>query len=189
MRTQHLSHHFGELSTLLDADEHDALVLLRTRFGTDLARTYQFWEQLTARMLDGVTTWAGCPWDVGAGPTRVEVKFSQEFTVRFRQGTRRVFRWVSLAREQADATVLFGIDPDDCVYLWVAPSWALGASATVTSPRDRVGDARSPLDRWHVPVDQLLPAVVRCHLHYDREHHAETRAATLAATLQTEVLF
>lgn len=173
------THRFrGRLDDVLAADEHAALLLMRDRFGIDAARTYQFWEHATARLIDGTTTPANCPWDVETGPIRVEVKFSREFTTRFRVGARQVFRWTALVRDEADVTVLFGIDNTDGVYLWVAPSRALRNTATVISPRAAIGETRSPLDRWHVPLDQLLPVVLR---HYDRDHHAQTRAATVRA--------
>lgn len=152
--------HYGALDGLLDQDERDALALVRDRFGLDPARTYQFWERFTARMLDGEVTPAGCPWDVEAQGIRVEVKFSQEFVVRFTHGARRVFRWVDLRRKAADAVLMYGIDGRDHVFLWAAPPSTLGRSVTLTSPRDRVGPDRSPLRRW--PIDQVAPAVARC---------------------------
>lgn len=158
------NHFYGDLADLLQADEYAALVLLRDRFGVDLSRTYQFWERVTATMLAGTTTPAGCGWDVELEGIRVEVKFSQEFGVRFTAGPRRVFKWAGLTRQDAHVTVLYGVDPDDHVSLWVVPSALLGGTATVVSPRTRraVGGRQSPLDGWHVPLDQLLPAVLRC---------------------------
>src|SRR3546814_20228960 len=91
-------HYPGSLLDVLMPDEHAALMIMRDRFGVDAARTYQFWEHATARLLDGVTTSANCPWDVEAAGIRVEVKYSQEFTSRFRIAPRRVSRWTKTGR-------------------------------------------------------------------------------------------
>jgi hypothetical protein len=123
------------------------------------------------------------------GTIRIEVKFSQEFDCAFNEGTRPVFKW-ALPRgggkpKPSHVTVFLGIDALDQVHCWAAPTGAVPqvASVTVTSPRARVGSTRTGLESWQCPPTDILPAVLdswRCHLSYDRDHHAATRAATLA---------
>jgi hypothetical protein len=162
-----LPNHFsGDLSDLLAPDELAAVYLMRDRFGIDSVRTYQFWEHMAGLLLDGDLTPAGHPYDVMTRGIRVEVKYAQEFTCQYRQGRRQVLKWTDIRREASDVTVLFGVEDDDSLYAWVAPSLALGRTITLTSPHARVGNGRSVLDRWHVPFDQVLPAVLRC---YDRK--------------------
>jgi hypothetical protein len=86
------------------------------------------------------------------------------------EGDRRVLKWTDLRPEGSHATVLYGLDALDDVYVWVVPSSKLPkTSATVTSPRDRVAHTSRGLYRWQVPFDQVLPAISRC---YDRQERA-----------------
>lgn len=183
------------LSAIVPADEYAAVILLRGRLGLDVARTHQFWEAIVATNVAGRQTARSCPWDVELdhydGAIRIEVKFSQEFECTFREGTRPVFKWAlprgGGAPKPSHVTVFIGIDERDSVHCWVVPTAAVPqvASVTVTSPRARTGSTRSGLESWQTPPGGVLPAVLdswRCHLSYDRDHHAATRAATLAAT-------
>lgn len=179
------------LSYFLSGEELDARELLHVRFGADIARTYQFWEAAVARIVAGHVTSASCPWDVEIAyfteQIRIEVKFSQEFTCQFRQGSRQVYKFAlpkgGGKAKDAHVIVFVGLDAADAVDIWVAPAASIGqvSSITLTVPRTRTGADRSMLGGLDQPLSQLLPEVVRayrCHLRYDREHHAETRLHT-----------
>jgi hypothetical protein len=186
------------LAAFLTAEEISAAQLMRDQFAVDVTRTYQFWEAAVARITTGALTPQGCPWDVEldyfGSPVHIEVKFSQEFESRFQAGTRHVMKFASPkgdgAEKASHVTVLLGIDELDDVHAWAVPSASLAQSAsiTLTSPRvRRGGTSRSPVDVWRCPPTQLLPEVLRawrCHLHYDRDHHRETAAATRRAAVE-----
>lgn len=185
------------LALFLSADELAARNLIRDRFGVDVARTYQFWESAVARIVAGDTTTASCPWDVEVDyfgqQIRIEVKFSQEFTCNFGRGARQVYKFAEPKgggkAKEVDAIVFVGIDANDGLDAWVAPASSIGhvRSITVTVPRCRTGTDRSVLGGVAIPLDQLLPEVLRayrCHLHYDRDHHRETAAATRRAAIE-----
>jgi hypothetical protein len=186
------------LAAFLGQNELGAARLIRDEFHVDVTRTYQFWEAAVARITTGGQTPHGCPWDVELDyfgkAIRIEVKFSQEFECTFRAGTRQVFKFAAPKgtgeEKPSHVTVLLGIDGQDDVHTWVIPSASLAQSAsiTLTSPRARRGGtSRSPVDAWRCPPTQLLPEVLRawrCHLHYDRDHHAETRARTRQAAIE-----
>lgn len=59
------------------------------------------------------------------------------------------------------------------------PAWATGSRVVLTTAH-----------RDHIPENcadsNLFAACQGCHLHYDREHHAETRAAGRVAALRAE---
>lgn len=183
------------LAEFLSPDELDAAHLMRERFHVDVTRTYQFWEAAVVRITDGVPTSHKCPWDVEIDPEgiaiRVEVKFSQEFRCRFQTGVREVMKFAdpkgSATEKASHVTILVGIDAVDAVHTWAIPSALLpqSRSITLTSPRVRLdGHARSRVDSWRCPPTQLLPETLRawrCHLHYDRDHHAQTAAQTRLA--------
>ncbi len=185
------------LSSFLDPEELAAIELMRSRFGVDVRRTYQFWEHAVSRIVAGTVTAAGCPWDVelpwGPHVIRIEVKFSQEFTCRFRVGPRQVFKFAQPKGEGAEkgahVIVLVGIDTENDAHSWVIPARAVrkSRSITLTSPRFRTGESRSRgIDGYRCPPTQMLPETLRAsreHLHHARGHHAETRARTKAAEL------
>lgn len=186
------------LAAFLTPEEIAAARLMRDQFRVDVTRTFQFWEAAVARITTGALTSQGCPWDIEldyfGAPLRIEVKFSQEFECRFRAGSRHVLKFASPkgdgAEKASHVTVLLGIDELDDVHAWAIPSASLpqSASITLTSPRVRKGGtSRSPVDVWRCPPTQLLPEVLRawrCHLHYDRDHHRETAAATRRAAVE-----
>lgn len=59
------------------------------------------------------------------------------------------------------------------------PAWSTGSSVVLTTAhRDHVPE--------HCADDNLFAACQGCHLHYDRAHHAETRAAGRIAALAAE---
>lgn len=59
------------------------------------------------------------------------------------------------------------------------PAYGTGSTVFLTTAhRDHVPE--------HVDDDNLFAACQGCHLHYDLEHHAQTRAATRAASLLAE---
>jgi hypothetical protein len=192
----------GELSDFLTTAEINARWVLKS-FGVDVARTYQFWEHAVARLTTGTTTSHRCPWDIelpfADETVRIEVKFSDETLVQFSQGDRWVFKFATptgtgAEPKQSHVTVLIGIDANDRVHTWIVPSAALAhapASITLTSPRARLGGpSRSDVEHFRSPLGQLLPEVLRayrCHLRYDAEHHAETRAATRRAELDRQM--
>lgn len=167
-----------DLAMFLSADELAARDLIRDRFGVDVARTYQFWESAVARIVAGHTTAASCPWDVEINYfselIRIEVKFSQEFTCKFEQGPRQVYKFAEPKgggkAKDVDVIVFVGIDANDGVDVWVAPAYSIGhvRSITVTVPRCRVGADRSVLGAVAVPPEQLLPELVRA-----RRRHLE----------------
>lgn len=184
------------LTDFMSPDEQAALNLMSTSFGVDVARSYQFWEALVARITSGTLTAHKCPWDVELPyldePIHIEVKYAQETSCRFRAGTRSIFKFAApkgLATEKpVDVVVLIGIDGLDHVSTWVVPGAAIRqcASITMTSPRFRKGtESRSRgVDGYLCPPSQLLPEVLRsyrAHLHYDRNHHRHTAATTRRA--------
>lgn len=192
----------GELSEFLSPAELEARKVLMG-FGVDVARTYQFWEHAVARFTTGTTTSHRCPWDVelpfGDETVLIEVKFAAEALVQFSQGERWIFKFAAPTGTGAQpklshVTVLIGIDIYDQVHTWIVPSAHLDhapTSITLTSPRARLGGTtRSSVDYFRSPLEQLLPEVLRayrCHLAYDAEHHAETRAATHRAELAAQM--
>lgn len=167
---------------------------LRAASGFDPLRSDRFWEHAVALLIGGEVTAAKSPYDVAVpdGP-RVEVKFSAEFTMRLGFGApRSVYRWTGLSggpsqRKGDDiVTVLIGVDRSDRVSMWTIPRWAVDGTntATIVVPgQGHGGDTRSGL-RGHAtyPPDLLRDVLIvagGCHLAYDREHHAETRAQTI----------
>lgn len=98
-----------------------------------------------------------------------------------------MFRFASLrTATESDIVVLVGLDPDDDVHLWVAPSSAVprGGACTLLNPKLAVGNTRSLIAQYHVPFDALIPM---CHLHYDAEQHAQTRQRTRTAALEAQM--
>jgi hypothetical protein len=186
------------LGDFLDLNEQAALSLMADSFGVDVARSYQFWEAMVARITSGTLTEHKCPWDVELPyldePIRIEVKYAQETMCRFQTGTRAIFKFAApkgmTTEKPVDVVVLVGIDGLDHVSTWVVPGAAIRqcASITMTSPRFRRGGASRSrgVDGFLCPPSQVLPEVLRSyrvHLHYDRDHHAETRAHTRAVAL------
>ena len=56
------------------------------------------------------------------------------------------------------------------------PAWSTGSSVVLTTAhRDHTPE--------HCDDDNLFAACQGCHLHYDREHHAQTRAAGRVAAM------
>jgi hypothetical protein len=188
------------ITALLSPGECAAVDLMREQFQVDVTRTYQFWEAAAARLTGGSLTSAGCPWDVELpyldSPIRIEVKYAQESWCKFQQGNRAIFKFAapkgSGVEKDADVIALLGIDAEQDVHAWVIPAREVRkcASITFTSPRFRTGASRSRgLDEYRCPPSQLLPEVLwsyrhhvghdcQSHLHYDRDHHRQTAAAT-----------
>lgn len=100
--------------------------------------------------------------------------------MQFSNGARRVFRFAGLRPGSADAYVLVGLDRSDRVWLWVLGDSDVPKTGTCTlnNPLLAVGESRSKIAGLRVPVDKIIPA---CHLHYDRDHHAQTRRQTADA--------
>jgi hypothetical protein len=183
------------LSAFTSDPEREALSVVTSSLGMDPTRSFQFWESMVARITGGRLTRANCPWDVeiphGLRPIRVEVKYAQESWMRFATGPRPVLKFAApkgaSRQKAADVVVFVGIDGRQDVHTWVLPARVLrrSTSITLTSPRYRVRPGRAAaMDEHQCPPTQLLPEVLRayrCHLHYDRGHHAETRAATRRA--------
>jgi hypothetical protein len=190
------------LSSFMSQAEMDAIELLRTSFGIDVTQSFQFWEAAVARITAGNLTPHQCPWDVeipyGRIDIRVEVKSSREFDCRFRSGTRPVFKFAQPkgdgAEKAADVIVLIGLDVAG-VHTWAVPANSVNkcSSITLTSPRLRRGQSRSRgIDQFLCPPTQLLPEIIRasrCHLHYDKEHHAETAYRTRREGLAVTDMF
>lgn len=176
------------LTDILMPDEYLAVTTMRETIGADPMRFYETWERIIARYLCGSLTPPRHPWDIDmpTGP-RVEVKFSHQHHMAFRIGRRDVFRFASLrSAAESDIVVLVGMDPDDDVHLWVAPSSAVprGGACTLLNPKLAVGNTRSRIAQYHVPFDALIPV---CHLHYDLEHHAQTRQRARTAALEAQM--
>lgn len=85
--------------------------------------------------------------------------------------------------------------PDDAWEAWLAnPAYAEvekgrcpalnGRSHPVTGSRVVLTVAHRDHTPEHCDDDNLFAACQRCHLGYDREHHAETRAANRTAALE-----
>ncbi|MFE2407041.1 hypothetical protein ACFXDE_01720 [Kitasatospora sp. NPDC059408] len=192
------------ISTLLGPEELAATNLMRQQFRVDVTRTYQFWEAAVARLTGGALTEHGCPWDVELPyldrPVRIEVKYAQESWCTFRSGRRAIFKFAAPkglgAEKAADVITLIGIDAEQRVHTWVVPARSVRkcASITLTSPRFRTGSSRARgIDEFRCPPTQTLPEVLRayrdhvghkCHLHYDRDHHRQTAAATRRAAVE-----
>lgn len=186
----------GTVDEFLTSSEIDAIDLIREQFSVDVTRTYQFWEAAIARITTGSLTDHKCPWDIELpfvdGDIRIEVKFSQEFNCEFSEGARPIFKFAvpkgSHTEKPAHVVILIGIDAYGGIYCWVVPAGEIGkcASITLTSPRVRQARnrSRSFVNQYMCPLTQILPEVLRayrCHLAYDGEHHAETRAKTYEA--------
>lgn len=162
------------VSFFLGADELEAIAVLQRSLRVDVLRSYQFWESAVARITDGVLTGQSCPWDIelpyGDDMIRIEVKYSREFISKFVAGDRPVFKWAHPKGEgtvkAADVLVLIGVDRDDAVTTWVVPAHALRKckSLTVLVPRARIGAARSVLDGYQMPLDQMLPEILRAYV-------------------------
>lgn len=188
------------ITSFVSASEMAAAETMRTGFGVDVTRTYQFWEAAVARLTGGSLTRASCPWDVElpyiGRPIRIEVKYAQESWCQFRTGRRAIFKFAAPkgmgAEKSADVIALIGLDELQDVHAWVLPARRVRkcASITLTSPRFRIGASRSRgVGDYYCPPTQVLPEVLRayrehvhhdCHLHYHRETAARTRAAALA---------
>ncbi|PIB80541.1 hypothetical protein CQY23_03100 [Mycobacterium celatum] len=123
------------------------------------------------------------------GSIRVEVKFAAECIMRFGQGARQVFRFVSLrgsSRSNASTVVvLIGLDRRDLIHAWVIPTAVIGDTdaCTLNNPDRAVGDSRSRFSPYRVPFDQLLPEILSAH----REHHAQTAQRTRTAALEAQM--
>lgn len=188
------------LSELLDADELRAVDLVRDQMAVDVPRTYQFWEAMVARITTGTLTDHKCPWDVelNQGPhrIRIEVKFAQETSCRFRGGPRLIFKWANPKGQKTEKTahvvVLMGIDADDEIHCWVVPGRALrkSKSITLTSPRVRLGPNHSrSIDGYRCPATQILPEVLRAYRAHLRmaSHTRAVRTAGDAPSLFPEL--
>lgn len=170
------------LSSFLQAQELEAIRLLQRELDMDATKTFQFWESVVSRIVDGTTTDHRCRWDVeliqGDALIRIEVKFSQEFACRFNNGTRHVFKWAvpkggRPTEKPSHVTTMIGVDNVDLIHMWVVPSAYIPQckSITVTSPRDRTGGiSKNNMDDWYCPPSQLLPEVLRSYrLHIGEE--------------------
>lgn len=181
------------LAHLLTDEEREAILLMRMSFGVDVTRTYQFWEAMVARIVDGSMTAHRCGWDVeasyGLHVIRIEVKFSREFECRFNGAMRSVFKFANPrgtgVPKSAEVTVFLGLDAQDNVYSWVVPSRRLrvSTSITLTSPRVRQYkyEGRHGMDDYMCPPSQILPSVCnawRDHLRLDAALHAQHARAT-----------
>ncbi len=188
---QGCSHSLAEpLADLLDTEEISAIRLLQERMGTDVTRTFQFWEAMVARLTSGTLTKHKCPWDVeldqGPHHIRIEVKFAREVMCRFTDGPRPIFKFANPKGQKTEKTahvlVLLGIDDADDVHTWIIPGRAVRhcKSITLTSPRVRLGASHSrSVDGYRCPASQLLPEVLRAY----RAHLAQashTRAVKAA---------
>ena len=176
------------LSHFLTPTEIQATDTLRGSLGHDPATSADFWERIVARITEGTVTATHCPHDVDSLDLQIEVKFSREFTMLL--GASRpsqVFRWTELADGRTAAvTVLLGLDDDRRVHTWVIPRYAIQNTRTITTvvPSRAVGPSRSAVAGYLCPTSDLLGAI----LHYDRDHHAATRAADLAALYDRSLL-
>lgn len=192
------------LAGFLSADEARAIDTLRKTLGVDPTRSFQFFEALVARILDGRLTSHKCGWDVEIGEgdlvIRIEVKYAAESMCRFRNGPRPIFKFADPrgrgAPKDAHALVLLGIDSAGDLHAWVAPRAGVGQvpSITLTAPKHRTGTSTRafPFDAFRCPPSQLLPEVLRAARDltvYDAKHHAETAAATRRARANTLEMF
>ena len=67
-----------------------------------------------------------------------------------------------------------------CPNLHGQPAYGTGSRVVLTTAhRDHVPE--------HCDDDNLFAACQGCHLHYDRDHHAQTRAATRAAVVKAQM--
>lgn len=181
------------IAEFLNAEELAAVSLMAQSFGVDVTRSFQFWEALVARLTSGILTSHKCAWDVELpyldASIRIEVKYAQETWCHFSSGNRPIFKFAApkglMTEKDVDVVVLIGIDALEHVSSWVVPGAAIQqcASITMTSPRflQGAGSRSRGIDAFHCPPTQILPEVLRsyrAHLHYDRDHHRETAAAT-----------
>lgn len=180
------------LDELLTTAQAAAIETLRLTLGVDPATDPKFWECLLAQILSGVTTAASAAHDIYlAGGIGIEVKFSREFSMVLGDNRRsNVFRWTALSGhgdtpKDASSTILVGLDRSRCVWFWVIPAEALCGTRTVTCvvPSDRRGTDRSALSGYACDTSDLLARV----LHYDAEHHAQTRQRTRTAALEAQM--
>lgn len=177
------------LTDLIDPEIQQARTQLISAIGHDPALDPHFWESWVAATTTGSTTPHKHAFDISLVSWRelqIEVKFSRGFSIAFRNGARRCFKWL-MTRPQMkraikpDAVLMIGID-NQFVWMWCCAPGEVGRSITVTVPSARLGSHNgSPFDRHLVPPADLLPAILRvCHLHYDRHHHASTRRSRKA---------
>ncbi|SHP62546.1 Uncharacterised protein [Mycobacteroides abscessus subsp. bolletii] len=180
-----------KLDELLTTDQAAAIDTLRSTLGVDPAADPKFWECLLAQTLSGVTTAASAAHDIDLAGIGVEVKFSREFSMVLGDNRRsNVFRWTALSGhgstpKDASSTILVGLDRSRCVWFWVIPADAVDGTRTVTCvvPSDRRGSDRSALGGYACDTSDLLGRV----LHYDAEHHAQTRQRARTAALEAQM--